>query len=194
MRKLALLTALLALAVAASPQAGLAQAAPESGVRAEALRNFNDAADKAVRLAERMPAESYTWRPGPGVRSVAEVYLHMASGNFSLARRLGAALPEGIQLGPDFERQTTEKAKVVELLKRSVDHVRKAIAAVADADVEKTAPWFGGRQATLREIMFYIAAHNHEHLGQSIAYARMNNIVPPWTEERQQQAPPKKAN
>jgi uncharacterized damage-inducible protein DinB len=167
--------------------AALAQA----NAREEALRNFSDAGDKAVRLAEKMPADQYTWRPGEGVRSVAEVYLHMAGGNFSLARRLGADPPAGVQLGAGFDKQTTEKDKVVALLKQSVEHVKAAMQKVADADLEKTAPWFGGRQATLREIMFFIASHNHEHLGQSIAYARMNNVVPPWTEEALQRAPAK---
>jgi uncharacterized damage-inducible protein DinB len=62
-------------------------------------------------------------------------------------------------------------------------------------DVEKTSQWIGGRQATMREIMFFLAVHEHEHLGQMIAYARMNGITPPWTEEqqqRQQQQPPAK--
>jgi uncharacterized damage-inducible protein DinB len=166
----------------------------QGNARDEALRNFSDAGDKLVRLAEKMPAEKYTWRPGEGVRSVGEVYLHAAAGNFNLSRRLGATVPEGIQLGAGFEKQTTEKDKIVALLKQSVEHVKAAIQNVADADVEKTAPWFGGRQAALREIMFFIASHNHEHLGQSIAYARVNGVVPPWTEEaqqRQQQQPPK---
>jgi uncharacterized damage-inducible protein DinB len=176
----------------------LAAAAPalaQENARTEALRNFSDAGDKLVRLAEKMPEEKYTWRPGEGVRSVSEVFLHAAGGNFNLSRRLGAELPEGIQINREFERHTTDKAKVIELLKQSVEHVKKAFQNVADADLEKTAPWFGGRQAALREIMFFIASHNHEHLGQSIAYARVNGVVPPWTEEaqqRQQQAPAKR--
>jgi uncharacterized damage-inducible protein DinB len=47
-------------------------------------------------------------------------------------------------------------------------------------------------------VMIFILRHLGEHLGQSIAYARMNGVVPPWTEEQQQrqqqqqQKPPEK--
>jgi uncharacterized damage-inducible protein DinB len=196
-----LFTLTLALALFASPafaQAAPAAAAPSAPAlsgREEAVRNFSDAADKLIRLAEAMPAEKYTWRPMDGVRSVSEVFLHAAAGNFSITRRIGAPLPAGIQLSADFDKQTTDKAKVIEILKQAVEHARGAMNKLEEADLSKTSPWQGGRQATYREIMFYIASHNHEHLGQSIAYARMNHITPPWTEEaqqRQQQAPAKK--
>lgn len=186
-----LVVLLLGCAVAAGSQG--APAASGSSARAEALRIFDDAADKIVRLAEAMPAEKYTWRPGEGVRSVSEALLHVAAGNFNIPRRIGTPPPEGFNV-QGFEKSTTDKAKVIEAVKNSIEHVRKAYNNVSDADLEKTSPWFGGRQATYREIMFFLAGHNHEHLGQLIAYARMNGIVPPWTEEQQQrqQQPPKK--
>ncbi len=179
-------------AQAAAPAA--APAASSASGRDEALRNFSDAADKAVRLAEAIPVEKYTWRPMDGVRSVSELLLHIAAGNFSISRRFGATLPAGIQINAEFEKQSTDKAKVIEILKQSVEHVKQAMNNLQDADLAKTSPWFGGKQASYREIMFFLASHNHEHLGQAIAYARMNKIVPPWTEEAQQrpQPPPKK--
>ena len=189
MKRTAVTILLLTLAIAFSAAPASAQAAPD---RDEALRNFSDAADKAVRLAEAFPAEKYTWRPMDGVRSVSELFLHLAAGNFSISRRFGATLPAGIQINAEFEKQTTDKAKVIELLKQSVEHVKQAMNSLQDTDLVKTSPWFGGRQASYREIMFFLASHNHEHLGQSIAYARMNHITPPWTEEAQQRAPAKK--
>lgn len=172
--------------------AGQVHAQAATAEREEALRNFSDAADKTVRMAEAMPAEKYTWRPAEGVRSVSELFLHVAAGNFSISRRFGATVPAGIQLNAEFEKQSTDKAKVVELLKQSVEHVKAAMNNLQDADLNKTSPWLGGRTATYREIMFFLASHDHEHLGQSIAYARMNNVTPPWTEEAQQRAPAKK--
>lgn len=172
--------------------AGHVSAQAAAAERDEALRNFSDACDKVVRLAEAMPAEKYTWRPAEGVRSVSELFLHVAAGNFSISRRFGATVPAGIQLNAEFDKQSTDKAKVVELLKQSVEHVKAAMNNLQDADLNKTSPWLGGRTATYREIMFFLASHNHEHLGQSIAYARMNNVTPPWTEEAQQRAPAKK--
>ncbi|OLD69492.1 MAG: hypothetical protein AUI33_09025 [Ignavibacteria bacterium 13_1_40CM_2_61_4] len=147
---------------------------------------MEDAETKLLRLAEAVPAEKYTWRPGEGVRSVSEVFLHVAAGNYGILRRVGAQPPEGLDLR-GLEKSTTEKAKVVEALKASFAHVRQATSKLTDADLDKTAPWFGDRQASYREILFFLAAHQHEHLGQSIAYARINGVIPPWTEERQQQ-------
>lgn len=193
MNRLAKIVLLAALLLAVVPSMARAQeAAAASSAKDEAVRLFDDAANKLVRLAEAIPAEKYTWRPGEGVRSVSEVFLHVAGGNFSIPRRLGATPPEGFN-PQGYDKSTTDKAKVIEALKQSIEHVRKAYAGVSD--LEKTAPWFGGRQATMREIMFFLDTHEHEHLGQMIAYARMNGITPPWTEEaqqRQQQQPPAK--
>lgn len=193
MKRFPMMVLLAALLLAVVPgMANAQEAAKASTANDEALRLFDDAANKLVRLAEAIPAEKYTWRPGEGVRSVSEVFLHVAAGNYSIPRRLGAPAPEGFN-PQGYDKSTTDKAKVIEALKASIEHVRKAYAGVTDT--EKTAPWFGGRQATMREIMFFLDTHEHEHLGQMIAYARMNGIVPPWTEEaqqRQQQPPPAK--
>ncbi len=173
------------LAQGGQPPAPTAPTTPAEG-KAESLRNFSDAADKIIRLAEAMPADKYTWRPGEGVRSVSEVFLHVAHGCYNIPRRFGTALPAGVTVAQGFDKQTAEKEKVLEVLKAAVAHAKAAYGNVAEADLDKTAPWFGGRAASFREIMFFLASHTHEHLGQSIAYARMAGITPPWTEEAQQ--------
>jgi uncharacterized damage-inducible protein DinB len=146
---------------------------------------MEDAETKLSKLAQAIPAEKYNWRPSKDVRSVSEVFLHVAGGNFSIPRRLGADPPADFN-PQGFDKSTTEKTKVIDLLKRSFVHAKQAATKLTDADMEKTADWFGGRQATYREILFFLAAHQHEHLGQSIAYARVIGITPPWTEEQQQ--------
>lgn len=146
---------------------------------------MQDAENKLTRLAEAIPADKYTWRPSKDVRSVSEVFLHVATGNYFLPKRVGLEPPAGFDL-QGFEKSTTDKAKVTDALKKSFEHVKQAAAKMSDADLDKMAPWFGGRQASYREILFFAAAHQHEHLGQSIAYARMIGVTPPWTEEQQQ--------
>lgn len=194
-----LVSLLLSAAPTARAQAAAPAAAPQapaaSNFRAEALRLIADAETKLVRLAEAVPADKYTWRPGEGVRSISEVFMHVSAGNFSIPRRIGTPPPDGLDLA-GLEKSTADKARVIQTLKDSFAHVRKAIEKLTDADTEKTSPWFGNRQATYREIAFFLATHEHEHLGQSIAYARMNGIVPPWTEDaqqRQRQRPPAKS-
>jgi uncharacterized damage-inducible protein DinB len=188
-KTLAPLCLALALAPAAwaHDDARTAAAAPASApppaagsAREEALKNFDDAAGKLERLAEAIPADKFGWRPAEGVRSVSEVLLHVSTGNFGIPVRLGGAAPEGLDLRT-LEKSTQEKAKVIEIVKRANDNVRKTFQKVKDADLEKTSEWFDKSQITQRAVMNFIASHNHEHLGQLIAYARMNGVTPPWS-------------
>ena len=158
--------------------------------RAEFLRQWDDFGNKMIALADAMPKDKYSWRPGVGVRSVGEVFAHVASGNFGFMKMIGVDLPSGIDR--KSVDSLTDKEKIVEVLKKSFEHVRQAIVKTADADFDKPAQIFG-REGTVREVFFLLATHQPEHLGQSIAYARMNGVVPPWTAERQvQQQPPVK--
>jgi uncharacterized damage-inducible protein DinB len=158
-----------------------AAGAPTSGYRAEFLKELGDLESKYVQLAEQMPAEKYTWRPGEGVRSVAEVFMHMSQANYGLARRLGAQPPAGFT-PQGFEKSTTDKAKIVDHLKQSFAHLRNAAISANDADADKTMPWFGGQTITQRGFLTFLIRHAGEHLGQSIAYARVNGVKPPWSE------------
>jgi uncharacterized damage-inducible protein DinB len=162
----------------------LTQAAPASGVRAEFLTELKVREDKFVRLAEAIPADKYTWRPAEGVRSVSEVFLHVAAANYNLPRNFGFPVPAGFT-PRGFDKSTTDKTKIIDTLKDSFAHVRQAVLNVPDSDLEKQVDWFTGSKITYRGIMLFIIAHMSEHLGQSIAYARVNGIVPPWTEDQQ---------
>lgn len=155
-------------------------AAPTSGFRAEFLRQLDDVEKKLVDLAQATPEEKYTWRPAEGVRSISEVYMHIASANFHLSGLLGVQPPAGA--GREMEK-ISDKAKVLEMLKQSFGHVRQAASNTSDADLDKAVKLFG-RQSTYREVLLVIAMHGHEHLGQAIAYARMNGIAPPWSARR----------
>ena len=162
-----------------------AASAPSSGARAEFLEEVAYFEQRFTRLAEAIPAEKYTWRPGEGVRSVGEVYMHIAAANYGIARALGTPFPAGVD-PRTLAASANDKAKTVQALKDSFAHFRQAILALNDADLDKPQKMFG-RQTTLRGSFILIAGHTGEHLGQSIAYARMNGVVPPWTEEQQQQ-------
>jgi uncharacterized damage-inducible protein DinB len=137
--------------------------------------------DKFVRLAGAIPAEKYTWRPAPEVRSIAEVFLHVAAANYNIYQMVGAAAPAGLDI-KNLEKSTTDKAKVIAALKDSFAHARKAITAMPDADLEKSLDWFGGKN-TERGVLLFVVRHAAEHLGQAIADARVNGVVPPWTED-----------
>lgn len=160
-------------------------AQPIPGARGEFIEVLNYFEQRYVRLADAVPAEKYTWRPTQGVRSFSEVFLHAAAANFNLPRLIGVQPPAGFEV-KGFDTSTTDKAKIIQTLKDSFAHIRQAAEKMSDADVEKTTKLFGKEQ-TYRAIFFFCTRHLGEHLGQSIAYARMNGIVPPWTEEFQRE-------
>ena len=132
-----------------------------------------------VALAEAIPAEKYAWSPGAGVRSTGEVLVHIARANFWLLSQTGHKLP------PDFAASdpakiATDKAKVIDWLKRSLETVRQAHASETPADLERKVT-VENRPATVDGVYLRILIHDNEHMGQLVAYARMNGIVPPWS-------------
>jgi uncharacterized damage-inducible protein DinB len=155
------------------------------GPKAEFLEEIAYYEQRYARLAEAVPAAKYTWKPAEGVRSIGEVYTHIVAANYGIARSLGTPPPAGLDF-KSINALSTDKAKTVEALKDSFAHFRHAIQALDDGDADKPQKMFG-RQTTLRGSFIMITGHFGEHLGQSIAYARVNGVVPPWTEEQQQQ-------
>lgn len=161
-----------------------------TGYRSEVMAEVMVQEDKLTRLAEAIPADKYNWRPAPDVRSFAEVFLHVAAANYNLYKLVGTPPPASIDV-KNLEKSTTDKTKVIATLKDSFAHAKQAIKAVPDADLEKSMDWFGGKN-TERGLLLFIVRHAAEHLGQSIVYARMAGVVPPWTEDAQRKAAEKK--
>jgi uncharacterized damage-inducible protein DinB len=162
---------------------------PNAGLRAEFLEEVAYYEQRYTRLAEAMPAEKYGWRPGEGVRSVGEVFAHITIANYGIANALVAARTPGVTFSFDpkaIMALADDKPKLLQSLKESFAHFRKIVLMLDDADADKPQKMFN-RQTTVRGSFIMITGHFGEHLGQSIAYARMNGIVPPWTEETQKQ-------
>jgi uncharacterized damage-inducible protein DinB len=132
-----------------------------------------------VALAEGIPAEKYAWRPAPGVRSTSEVFMHIALANFYLLSIVGPKMPKDLSQG--MEKTVTSKPDVISWLKRSLEAVRVAHAAGKPSDLPRKVEVFG-RDATVDGMYLRIIVHANEHMGQLIAYARMNGITPPWSE------------
>ena len=158
-------------------------AAPTAGFHAEILNELAGLEQRFLSLAQAVPPEKYTWRPAEGVRSISEVYMHVAGANYGLPRVVGVTPPAAFN-PRGFDTSVTEKAKVIETLRQSFAHVRQGVLNMPDADGEKKVKLFGADN-TYRGTLVFIVRHMAEHLGQSIAYARVNSVAPPWTEEQQ---------
>ena len=153
-----------------------------------------DFVQKRLSSLEQAMAPKASWRPAEKVRSTSEVFLHVAFGNYIITKMMGFEPPAEAKFTMEIEKwdtQTTDMGKIAEIMKASFDHVRNVAKKMSTSDLEKKMNLFG-MEMTWRNGLISTLDHMHEHLGQSIAYARMNGIVPPWTLEEEAAAKAKK--
>ena len=167
------------------------------------LDNFREALLTELATAERqlfaiannMPAEQFGWRPDTTARSVSEVLVHVAAGNFSLLAFLGHIAPtdiygdiggEGeqrlwrvVHRNDELEKTVSDKGDVIKLLERSLQAVQESIKQSGEALAEPT----------LSKLYMRMIVHLHEHMGQMIAYTRMNGLSLPWPDWRPDRRP-----
>ncbi len=155
-----------------------AQDAP-ADYRDEFLNHFQGSSAKVTQLSATIPADLYAWSPGEGVMSIARVYMHIARYNYMyLDEQLGISAPYGVDW-QNFE-SITDKDQVVKLLAESIAHVKTAAMQMSEQDLTTQTQLYG-RDVAGWAVLFQLITHMNEHVGQSIAYARMNGIVPPWS-------------
>jgi uncharacterized damage-inducible protein DinB len=152
---------------------------PSYDMKPQALLDLDGMHQKFVDLATAVPADKYSWRPAEGVRSIGEVFLHISAANYNIPHLMDAPLPAGFD-PKTFEKSTTDKAQIIDALNKSFASAHAAIEAMSNADFNKPLTKLGP-DANYGDVIYLLVTHAHEHLGQSIAYARINGIVPPWT-------------
>mgnify|MGYP001470471656 CR=1 FL=1 len=162
-------------------------AMPTSGFRAELIRDIEQLEQKYLGLADAMVGK-YEWRPGEGVRSVSEVFMHVAGANFLIPIAVGHQPPKQYRGADQREtmsklmalEQITDPERVKAELRHAFMHAKHTIAGVQDGELDDTVRLFG-QDYTKRAALHLLVTHMHEHLGQAIAYARTNGVVPPWS-------------
>jgi len=160
---------------------------PSYDMKPQALLDLQGVHKKMVELATAIPAEKYTWRPEAGVRSVSELFLHVTAANYNIPGMISGTAPMPAFKAEGFETSTTDKAKIIDQLNQSFAYAEAAIQSMTNADFAKPEKKLGP-DANDGDVIYILVTHNHEHLGQSIAYARLNGVTPPWTEEAQKKA------
>ena len=141
---------------------------------------------KVVGLAEALTAEQYNWRPGDGVLSAGEVFMHIAAYNYYYPSLAGAEIPAGVGVTSDygtvstFEASRTDRGEIIAAVTASFEHLGEAVGRASGADLDAEVMVFGS-PSSAQEAWYGTMTHLHEHLGQLIAYARTNGVVPPWS-------------
>jgi enamine deaminase RidA (YjgF/YER057c/UK114 family)/uncharacterized damage-inducible protein DinB len=153
--------------------AEVAQSQPP-GLQDAFAKDAGTLSEKFTGLA-RVMAGKYEWKPAQGVRSVADVFNLIVKENGLLAGALSGTPNPGAAPAP-----ITDPEGMQEALKASYLSLQDAMAALSDNDLQAPVKLFG-RDMTKQGALTLIRDDQHEHLGQSIAYARTNGVVPPWS-------------
>jgi hypothetical protein len=163
------------------------KAAAKTDFTSDVIANLTRVGKQLVSLAEATPADKFSWRPTAEVRRVSEVYMHVVGANDFIPVLLGAAPPKGVtipekpfDLSPKLEAEVTSKDEVVARLRESFEYAAAAIKSLSPSDLDTESQAFGF-PASKRAYVLILLSHAHEHLGQSVAYARSIGVVPPWS-------------
>jgi uncharacterized damage-inducible protein DinB len=169
-------------AVASSPGSLHAQ-----GMMPDMHADVGDLQKKLIDLANAVPESAYGWRPSAGVRTMGEVFKHVAADNYLIPIAMGMAAPasSGISMTDmksvgTYENRAATKAQIVAELTASFNHLHSAMNLTTDSNLGEKIKFFG-MDWSRQKVMVATVTHLHEHLGQAIAYARSNNVVPPWS-------------
>lgn len=151
------------------------------------LRDIASVEEKVLSLGEAIPEENYGWRPADGVRSVSEVMVHVAADNWFLPTAIGVAAPAATGVKANdypsvqaYEARAMSKAEALSAVRESFAHLRAAMERTDEAQLGQVLNLFGSEVSGV-DLWVITTTHLHEHLGQLIAYARSNNVVPPWS-------------
>lgn len=173
---------------AAMTLAAAAPLAAQANVVADLVSDVNEAEKKIVALANAIPAEKWDWRPGTGVRSIGEVFKHIAADNYLIPAALGHAADastgikgEDYKTAVAYEARKMDKAQTIAELQKSFAHLKTSMQATQPAKMGEQVKLFGA-PFTMQRAWILGTTHLHEHLGQLIAYARSNNVKPPWSQ------------
>lgn len=193
-RSPALLCVVLALGACTPAPKADAPAAAASGAPAgtpvlmtDLLKDVTDLEKKMVDLAKAIPGARYSYRPAPGVRSVGEVLMHVASDNYFMPAAAGTPAPAATGIVGDnydsvvaFEKRTVSPDSAVAAMAASFTFLKDAMQKASPASMTESKKMFGA-DYTGQQLWIMTTTHLHEHLGQLIAYARANNVTPPWS-------------
>ena len=157
------------------------------GLMADMHATVSGVQKKLLDLARAIPESAYNWRPSAGVRSVGEVFKHVAADNYLIPISMGAPAPASSGISATdmktvgaYEARPMSKDQIIAELEASFNHLHGAMRLTTDSNLSEMIKFFG-MDYSRRKAMLETVMHLHEHLGQQIAYARSNNVVPPWS-------------
>ena len=173
MTKLA--SALVLLALIAAPTAASAQ--NPNPLTANAKVQFGALSGFVVRSAEKVPEGLYQFRPVAEVRTMAQLFGHVADAMFSMCSTAAGTKPP--RTGIEKE---TAKPLLVAALKEGISYCNSVYDGMTDQKGAETVPFVFGPNTPRLSVLYFVVTHTYEHYGNLVTYMRLNKIVPPSSE------------
>ena len=174
-RRLLVLVGVLSVAVAGAASPAAAQGA--NPLSASAKAQFTGISAFVTRSADKIPENLYSFRATPEVRTIAQLFGHIADAYFGMCSAAGGGKPPQ----QSFEKSATTKAALVKALADGVSFCQSAMAAMTDQKGAESVDFVFGPTPRLG-ILFFVTTHTYEHYGNLVTYMRLNKIVPPSSE------------
>jgi uncharacterized damage-inducible protein DinB len=169
----------MAVALLGMASAALGQApAQPSGPAAEALAAYNRVKPNILKAAEKMPADSYSYKPMPDIRTFARVVNHVTEAQEHTCSALNGTTWDPKTLPPE----TADKAAIVAALKASFDECDKAFGSLSDGQLLEVLT-LGPVKRSKIGLAWGTVSHDNEQYATLALYLRLKGIVPPSSEK-----------
>ena len=124
--------------------------------------------------AEMLDEGLYAFRPTEEVRSMGELFAHIAGAQFAFC---SAAAGESSPSTENFEESRTTKAQIIEVLGLGFGYCDDIYSNMTDEKGRRPVTFLG--PSTGFGVLAFNSAHNYEHYGNLVTYMRLNGITPP---------------
>jgi uncharacterized damage-inducible protein DinB len=155
-----------------------AQAQNPNPLTANAKVQFGALSGFVIRSAEKVPEDLYSFRATPEVRSMAELFGHVADAMFGMCATAAGTKPPRTGI----EKAVTGKPALVAALKEGVSYCNTVYDGMTDQKGAETVPFVFGPNTPRLSVLYFVVSHTYEHYGNLVTYMRLNKIVPPSSE------------
>ena len=159
----------------------IAAAQNANPLTANAKVQFGALSGFVVRSAEKVPEDLYSFRATPEVRSMAELFGHVADAMFAMCSTAAGTKPPRTGI----EKVVTSKTALVAALKEGVSYCNTVYDGMTDQKGLETVPFYFGPTPRV-SVLYFVVTHTYEHYGNLVTYMRLKNIVPPSSEPQKQ--------
>ena len=174
---------LLSATFAAAQAPSSAPAPPPTPVKlsapADVQRSYNGLKTNILKAADKMPADSYSFRPTPEIRTFARVVNHVTEAQFRSCGTLNGAAPDTL---PKVPPETADKAAIVAALQASFSECDKALASLTDDNLLQMLT-LGPTTRTRIGFAWATVSHDNEQYATLALYMRLKGLVPPSSEK-----------